>query len=282
MPGKISILFLIILLVGLFFPALILAGEYQYDSTTVHYEGLVPCGKATSSLPAVYDEKGNLIKKEESPEVAYPCQFCHLFVMLDGIITFVLFDILPLVAILMIVIGGVMFFAAVGDPAKINRAKSLLTAVAIGLVIIYSSYLIIGAVLTATGVLEWTTLDKWSSQGSFIVYCPIGEDGVVGNGVNGGNGNGEDGNGVDEWSNAIQYDVENPDDIICTPIDISRECAAGFKLNKAKCEPGDDTKVIESKQIVGKEGWYCKFQGKSSGWELCFPPKGTLYLDCIE
>jgi hypothetical protein len=43
----------------------------------------------------------------------------------------------------------------------------------------FSAYLIVGTVLTAVGVQEWTTLSTWLSQGSFTVICPI-EKGVAG------------------------------------------------------------------------------------------------------
>ena len=98
-----------------------------------------------------------------------PCKLCHLFVLFDNIVKFVLFDIVPPIAILMVVIGGVMFFAAVGDPAKIGKATSLLTAVAIGLVIIYGAWLLINLFFSLIGVAEWTGL----REGWFQIDCPI-------------------------------------------------------------------------------------------------------------
>jgi type IV secretory pathway VirB2 component (pilin) len=98
-----------------------------------------------------------------------PCKLCHLFVLFDNIVKFVLFDIVPPIAILMVVIGGVMFFAAVGDPAKIGKATSLLTAVVIGLVIIYGAWLLINLFFSLIGVAEWTGL----KEGWFKIDCPI-------------------------------------------------------------------------------------------------------------
>jgi predicted signal transduction protein with EAL and GGDEF domain len=72
-------------------------------------------------------------------------------------------------ATLIVVIGGVMFFAAVGDPAKIGKATSLLTAVAIGLVIIYGAWLLINLFFSLIGVAEWTEL----KEGWFKIDCPI-------------------------------------------------------------------------------------------------------------
>lgn len=89
------------------------------------------------------------------------CELCHLFVLLDNIVKFVLQKLVPPIAALMLVFGGSMFFAAAGDPAKIGKAKGLLTTVAIGLVIIYGAYLLISSFFLIIGVNEWTGLQNW-------------------------------------------------------------------------------------------------------------------------
>jgi hypothetical protein len=105
----------------------------------VQAEPLVPCGG------------------EGQPE----CELCHLFVLLDNIVKFVLQKLVPPIAALMLVFGGSMFFAAAGDPAKIGKAKGLFTSLAIGLVIIYGAYLLVSLFFTAIGVNEWTGLQNW-------------------------------------------------------------------------------------------------------------------------
>ena len=116
----------------------------------VDAQGLVPCGG--QNQPA--------------------CQLCYFFVLFDNIVRFILFDIVPPIAVLMVVIGGVMFFAAVGDPAKISQAKSLLTAVAIGLVIIYGAWLLVNFFFLVIGVATW---DGWSLKESWWkINCPVG------------------------------------------------------------------------------------------------------------
>ena len=76
----------------------------------VQAQGLVPCGGTGQD----------------------PCTFCDFFVLFKKIIDFILLSIIPPIAILMVVIGGAMFFLAAGNPENINRAKSLLKSVAIG------------------------------------------------------------------------------------------------------------------------------------------------------
>jgi hypothetical protein len=97
------------------------------------------------------------------------CQLCHIFVMLDKIIDFLLLPpdgIVPIVATLMLVIGGVMFFFGGANPETLSRAKSLLTSVVIGLIIIYASWLIINLFFQVIGVQSWTGLEEgwWSIE----------------------------------------------------------------------------------------------------------------------
>jgi len=135
---KFPILFLIIFLGGLFLPLVSLA------------QGLVPCGG------------------QGQPD----CQFCHLFVVFKAIIDFVLVYIVFPIATLLIVVGGIMFFLYAENPQKVEQAKSLLTAVVIGLVVIFSSWLVIGLFFTAIGLsdfaLSFTGPGNW-----FEIDCPI-------------------------------------------------------------------------------------------------------------
>lgn len=98
------------------------------------------------------------------------CQFCHFFILYDNIVKFLLFPtatngnvpIVPTIAVLMIAIGGAMFYLSAEDPSMINKAKSLLTAVGIGLVLVYGAWLIVDLFLTALGF-----SDGWN-----IINCP--------------------------------------------------------------------------------------------------------------
>ena len=111
-----------------------------------------------------------------------PCQLCHLFVMIKNITDFVLFKLVPPLAILMMVIGGVMFIFASsggslpadkgGGPALLNQAKKLITSVVMGLVIIYAAWLLISTFLTIIGLSDvgigLVGPEKW-----FKINCPI-------------------------------------------------------------------------------------------------------------
>jgi hypothetical protein len=98
-----------------------------------------------------------------------PCQLCNLFYMFEKIINFVLFTIVPLAAVLMLVVGGALFIFSAGSPSNVTRAKSIITATVIGLIIVYASWLIINTFFIAIGVADWTGL----TTGWFRIDCPI-------------------------------------------------------------------------------------------------------------
>ena len=97
--------------------------------------GLVPCGR-TCDDPCT-----------EICECA-PCTLCHFFVLFKRIVDFATLNILFPLAVLMIVVGGVMFLTAGGDPGRIGGAKKILTATVIGLAIILVAWLIVDTVIT--------------------------------------------------------------------------------------------------------------------------------------
>ena len=103
-------------------------------------EGLVPCGTPSC-----------------------PCKLCDFFVMINRIINFVLFRIVPVLAALMIAIGGFMYIAAytgmAGEgPEMLSRAKKVFFTVAIGLLIAYGAWLIVNTFMWFIGVASWTGL----------------------------------------------------------------------------------------------------------------------------
>ena len=118
----------------------------------VHGEGLIPCGGAGQD----------------------PCEFCHIFVMFDTIADFVLFKLVPPIAMLMIVIGGGMFMLSSGNPSNIMQAKKIMTSTVIGLLIIFGSYIFLGMFLQAIGLADWTTeiYKSWWQDGFFNIPCP--------------------------------------------------------------------------------------------------------------
>lgn len=124
--------------------------------------GLVPCGRSCGDPTTPEDE-------------AAPCQLCDFFVMIDTWFDGLLTIFAPVMAALMIAIGGGMYIFAFGDPEKISRAKKLFTAVVIGLVIIYGAWFILGLFLEIIGLNpDWTLpfYRDWWEKGAFEIPCP--------------------------------------------------------------------------------------------------------------
>ena len=124
---------------------IVFLGLFFLIFNSVQAAGLVPCGGPGEDV----------------------CTLCHFFVMLDNIIDFLLFRVVPVLGALMIAIGGVMYIISQGKPEMLSRVKNLFTAIIIGLVIIYGAWLIVNLFLTTIGVAEWTGLGTW-----WEISCP--------------------------------------------------------------------------------------------------------------
>lgn len=299
MKKTIVFLLLIIFIGGLLSPFSASAGQYKdEDGNLIIYEGLVPCGK-TSFTSA------------ETELVMAPCQFCHLFVMIDGIVHYFLLYILGPIIVLMILIAGVMFYFAGGNPNLLNQAKGLITSVVIGLVIILCSFLIVGTVLNVMGVSEANPLSDWATEGVFIIKCPIegpsssdSTNGTIDNGENGDDEPepGDYDNQVDcesvgyYWYDDVCYGEENEEktvegekekEIIADapeePIDGTRMCNTGqiVKSGTGDCIPNVDSIVNEGDDKITDDGkgWYCKFI--PSAWGLGYTAGGIIKVTCI-
>jgi hypothetical protein len=188
---KVGPLFLSIFLIGLFLPLISFAdGSYQIkigqSTCTVSYKGLVPCGKCEeisgcsidlNSLPeglrSFSSEYCQTASSGNVSKIYIPCQFCHFFVMINGIFKFVLINIVPPLAVLMLVAGGIMFYFAGGNPKLLTQGKSLIKAVIIGLFLVYGSYMIVGFLLTALGAADVSPIKDIFQNGVFTINCPI-------------------------------------------------------------------------------------------------------------
>lgn len=108
--------------------------------------GLVPCG--TDKTPITVDDKG----KESGGDIVEPCEFKHLFILINTIIDFV-FKVLvvPIAAILFAYAGFLMLFSG-GNAGTSEKAKGIFKDVAYGLVIAAASWLIISTLLDIVGL----------------------------------------------------------------------------------------------------------------------------------
>ena len=112
--------------------------------------GLVPCGCEIEGVTCV-------------------CTLCHFFILFERIIEFVLFEMVPIIAVMMLVIGGIYFFGAGGSPQMMTTGKSIISSTIFGLIIIFSSWIIINSFFAFIGVSEWTGLE----QGWWNIQCAV-------------------------------------------------------------------------------------------------------------
>jgi len=89
------------------------------------------------------------------------CTVCHLFLMLNDIVKFIMFTIAPPLAVLMLIVGGAMFFFAGGSPDKIEGAKKIIGSVFIGLLIIFCAWVIVNTIFAKTGLIETESILHW-------------------------------------------------------------------------------------------------------------------------
>ena len=103
------------------------------------------------------------------------CGICDIFQLIVNIINFLLFTIVPPLAILMFVIGGATFLFSSGNPALLSTGKKILISVIIGVVIAYGSYLIVGLIIQALLPQGWVVnqlgYGSWWGNGVFQMHC---------------------------------------------------------------------------------------------------------------
>lgn len=86
-----------------------------------------------------------------------PCTFYDMFCMLSSVIDFVLYQIVPPIAIVTIVIAAINLMTSSGDPGKLEQAKKTLIWIIAGLVIVYGAWtLVTGFVTMLGGDSGWT------------------------------------------------------------------------------------------------------------------------------
>jgi hypothetical protein len=96
------------------------------------------------------------------------CTLCDLFQLFVNLVLYLLAYIIPPVATIMFLYGGIVFYTSGGNPERTNKGKDIIKYAVIGIVIIYSAWIIVGAFLGAIGVAGWTGLGTWE-----VIDCSI-------------------------------------------------------------------------------------------------------------
>ena len=106
-----------------------------------------------------------------------PCTFCHFFELFNNILELILTCLVPIVAGLMFVLGGLYILVSGVSPETFAKGKTIVTAAVIGLVIIFTSYVVLNSFLEKLEMAEWTGLEDWWEIKCEVAYCG---DGILG------------------------------------------------------------------------------------------------------
>ncbi len=85
-----------------------------------------------------------------------PCTFNDLFAMVNTVINFILFDIVPPIAAFGIVVAAITLMTSGGDPTKFEQAKRAITWMVIGLVVVYGAWFLVTSFISILGGKGWT------------------------------------------------------------------------------------------------------------------------------
>jgi len=118
-----------------FFLGMVLIACISFAPLPVQGAGLVPCGGYTAE-----------------GEAEEPCNFTYFMQMLNGIISFLLFDLAMPLAALMFAYAGFLYLTSGVKPAQREQAKKLLGNIVTGLVLALAAWLIVHTILTSLGV----------------------------------------------------------------------------------------------------------------------------------
>lgn len=98
------------------------------------------------------------------------CQPCDIFVGFVNVINFLVFTITPFAAAIMIVASGLILMFGGSESAK-TSGKKMLTNTVIGLVIIFSSWLIINTIIRTIGRQVGGEGGAWVPSGWNTIQC---------------------------------------------------------------------------------------------------------------
>ncbi len=79
------------------------------------------------------------------------CTVCDLFALLGNITNFILKDVMPPLAGLFFLVGGIMMVAAGGSEERFKKGKTILVNTLIGVVIVLAAWIVINTLITALG-----------------------------------------------------------------------------------------------------------------------------------
>ncbi len=144
MKQKIKTLLLLLSIIAfVIFPTFI-------PNTSLAQAGLVPCGTDKEPITPVVNPDGTSTS-ETGGEIINPCGFNHFFELVNNVVDFLLFYLAIPIAAIIFAFAGIKLVFSGGNAGQMEKAKSTMIDVAIGLALAAGAWLIVHTILQLLG-----------------------------------------------------------------------------------------------------------------------------------
>lgn len=96
------------------------------------------------------------------------CNICHLWILADNIINFLIFKMALPILVLAILIGGFFWMTSAGNPERIKKGKNILTSSIVGIFIAFGGWLIVDTIIKTFADTDRAFVGAWNE----IKECP--------------------------------------------------------------------------------------------------------------
>ncbi len=72
-----------------------------------------------------------------------PCTFDDFFVLVNSVIRFIVYVLVPPLAVMWFAFGGITMMTAGGDPSKIETGKRMITYGVVGVLVVYGAWIVV-------------------------------------------------------------------------------------------------------------------------------------------
>jgi len=91
-----------------------------------------------------------------------PCKVCHIFPLVNNVISFILLGLAMPFAVVMILLGGILMVTGAGNPSQLEKGKNYLTWAVIGLMVAFAGWIIVDTIIKGL-----TVKANWGAGGSW-------------------------------------------------------------------------------------------------------------------
>lgn len=85
-----------------------------------------------------------------------PCTFYDIFITINRVVDFILYVVIPPLAVIALIMASISLLTSEDDPSKLEQAKKTLVWIVIGLIVIYSAWFLVVSFVKFIGGADWT------------------------------------------------------------------------------------------------------------------------------